>query len=126
MSSGHAELARSLYNVDWAAVGARGRGLARASEVLAPTVKAKMSPEVGDRVLVGVSDFAVFVEALEEDFSEFLYDAEEIVENGSGDVSITGVIRARGRRSKMPLSAPFKHTWSFEDDRAVSIEASIG
>lgn len=117
---------RTLYSIDWTGVNTRAQGLAAAAEVMAEDIQARISPEVGDRVLNGLSEFAVFVEGLEEDFSEFRYDLESVEDNGAGEVVVTGVIRARGRRSKMPLSAPFIHTWTFRDGRGVSVEAHIG
>jgi ketosteroid isomerase-like protein len=76
-------------------------------------------------VLDGVRDFATFVEGLEEDFSEFRYDVQALEETAAGEIVLTGVIHARGRHSRMPLSAPFSHTWSFADGRAVRVEASL-
>ena len=125
MPSSDAELIRTIYGIDWTAVEARTRGLAEAAELMSPDVKARISPEVGDRVLDGIGDFATFVEGLEEDFSEFRYDVQAAEETAPGEVVLTGVIHARGRRSRMPLSAPFQHTWSFIDGRAVRVEASM-
>ena len=125
MPSTDAELIRTIYGIDWTAVEARARGLAAAAEMLSPDVKARISPEVGDRVLDGVGDFATFVEGLEEDFSEFRYDVDAVEEPSPGEIVLTGVIHARGRHSRMPLSAPFTHVWSFVDGRAVSVEASL-
>ena len=122
---GDADRLRSLYGIDWTAVGPRAEGLATAAEVMAPDVQARISPEIGDRVLHGVRDFAVFVEGLEEDFSEFRYEAEQIEETGPGEFLVTGVVRARGRRSKMPLGGPFSHSWTFSDGRVVSVEARL-
>lgn len=120
------ERIRSLYSIDWTAVDARTRGLAAAAEVMAADIQARISPEVGDRVLSGLGEFAIFVEGLEEDFSEFKYELENVEENEGGELVVTGVIRARGRHSKMPLSAPFTHAWTFRDGRGVSVEAHIG
>jgi hypothetical protein len=125
MPSSDAERIRTIYGIDWTAVDARARGLAAAGELLSPEVKARISPEVGDRVLDGIADFATFVEGLEEDFSEFRYDVESAEDVAPGEVVVTGVIRARGRHSRMPLSAPFTHSWSFVDGRAVSVQASL-
>jgi ketosteroid isomerase-like protein len=116
---------RAVYNIDWTAVGARNQGLNAAAEIMAPDVKAQISPEVGDRVLDGVGDFATFIEGLEEDFSEFRYVANEVAETGQGDYVVTGVIHARGRQSNMPLSAPFRHEWTFRDGRAQRVEATM-
>lgn len=125
MASSDAERIRTIYGIDWTAVDARARGLAAAAELMSPDVKARISPEVGDRVLDGIADFATFVEGLEEDFSEFRYDVEAAEETAPGEVVLTGVIHARGRHSRMPLSAPFTHSWSFADGRAVRVEASL-
>jgi len=125
MPSSDAELIRTIYGIDWTAVDARARGLAAAAEIMSPEVTARISPEVGDRVLEGIGDFATFVEGLEEDFSEFRYDVEAVEETASGEIVLTGVIHARGRHSRMPLSAPFSHAWSFVDGQAVRVQASL-
>lgn len=125
MAESNAELIRGLYGFNWAAVDDRGRGLAAAGEVMAPQVEARVSPEVGDRTLHGLEGFAVFVEGLEEDFSEFRYQAEEIEEVSPDQVMVTGQIQARGRRSNMPLTAPFGHLWTLRDGRALRVEARV-
>jgi ketosteroid isomerase-like protein len=125
MAESNAELIRGLYGFNWAAVDDRGRGLAAAGEVMAPQVEARVSPEVGDRTLHGLEGFAVFVEGLEEDFSEFRYQAEEIDEISPDQVMVTGQIQARGRRSNMPLTAPFGHLWTLRDGRALRVEARV-
>jgi len=125
MTSSDAELIRTIYGIDWTAVDARARGLAAAAEVMSPDVTARISPEVGDRVLEGVGGFATFVEGLEEDFSEFRYDVDAVAETAAGEIILTGVIHARGRHSRMPLSSPFSHSWTFVDGRAVRVEASL-
>jgi ketosteroid isomerase-like protein len=125
MAPGNVDLIRGLYGFNWAAVDDRGRGLAAAGEVMAPDVQARISPEIGDRTLHGLEGFAVFVEGLEEDFSEFRYQAEEFKELSAEQLVVTGHIRARGRRSKMPLSAPFGHLWTLRDGKAVRVEAHL-
>jgi ketosteroid isomerase-like protein len=125
MAESNAELIRGLYGFNWAAVDDRGRGLVAAGEVMAPHVEARVSPEVGDRTLLGLEGFAVFVEGLEEDFSEFRYQAEEIDEVSPDQVMVTGQIQARGRRSNMPLTAPFGHLWTLRDGRALRVEARV-
>jgi SnoaL-like domain len=116
---------RGLYGIDWTAVEPRRQGLTAAAEVMAPDVKAHISPEVGDRVLDGLSGFATFVQGLEADFSEFRYVAHEVAEAAPGEYVVTGVIQARGRQSKMPLSAPFRHEWTFRDGAAQRVEAGL-
>jgi ketosteroid isomerase-like protein len=125
MPPGNADLIRGVYGFNWAAVDDRGRGLAAAAEVMAPDVQARISPEIGDRTLHGVEGFAVFVEGLEEDFSEFRYQAEEFEVLSAEQLLVTGHIRARGRRSNMPLSAPFGHVWTLREGKAVKVEAHL-
>jgi ketosteroid isomerase-like protein len=125
MTERNASLIRGLYGFNWAAVDDRGRGLAAARGVMAPDVQARVSPEVGDRTLHGLEGFAVFVEGLEEDFSEFRYQADTIEEVSPDEVLVTGHIDARGRRSNMPLTAPFAHIWTLRDERVVSVEARV-
>ena len=125
MAERNADLIRGLYGFNWAAVGDRGRGLAAAGKLMAPDVEARVSPEVGDRTLHGLEGFAMFVEGLEEDFSEFRYHAEEVDEISPGQVLVTGRIQARGRRSNMPLTAPFGHLWTVRDGRATRVEARV-
>jgi len=125
MARSNSELVGSLYGLNWVAVGERERGLAAAAAVMAADMEARMSPEVADRILYGIGDFAVFVQGLEEDFSEFRYDGERFEEVAPGQVLVTGHIRARGRRSNMPLTAPFGHLWELRDGKAVRIEARL-
>ena len=125
MSTTNMDLIRNLYGFDWVAVADRDRGLAATAAALAPDVEAHISPEVGDRTLHGVEEFTIFVAGLEEDFSHFHYEAEEITEPAPDQVQVTGRIRARGRRSNMPLTVPFAHTWTLRDGKAVSVEAHL-
>jgi ketosteroid isomerase-like protein len=123
MAEPNPDLIRRVYGFNWAAVDDRARGLAAAGEVMAPDVQARVSPEVGDRTLHGLGGFAVFVEGLEEDFSEFRYQAENFEEVSPEQVLVTGHIQARGRTSNMPLTAPFVHLWTLRDGRAVGVES---
>jgi ketosteroid isomerase-like protein len=125
MPGDNVDLIRGVYGFNWAAVDDRGRGLAATREVMAPEVEARVSPEVGDRTLQGVEGFAVFVEGLEEDFSEFRYEAEEFEEVSPEQLVVMGHIRARGRRSRMPLTAPFVHRWTLRQGKAVRVEARL-
>jgi ketosteroid isomerase-like protein len=126
MAERNVDVIRGVYGFNWAAVDDRRRGLAAASEVMAPEVEARISPEVGDRTLRGLEGFAVFVEGLEEDFSEFRYQPEKFDEISSEQLMVTGRIQARGRRSNMPLTAPFGHLWTLRDGKAVKVEARLG
>jgi hypothetical protein len=125
VAPGNADLIRSVYNIDWIDVTQRERGFSAAAEVIVPETKARVSPEVADRTLLGLGDFAVFIQGLEQDFSEFRYDADEFAEPVRDVVVVTGHIRVRGRMSRMPLTAPFGHVWRLRDGRAMSIEAHL-
>jgi ketosteroid isomerase-like protein len=125
MARSNAELVRDLYGYNWVAVDERERGLAAAAGIMAEEIEARISPEVADRTLHGIGDFAVFVQGLEEDFSEFRYDGERFEEVAPARVMVTGHIRARGRRSNMPLTAPFGHLWEMRDGKAVRVEARL-
>ena len=126
MPADNADLIRGVYGFNWAAVAEREKGLAAARAVMAHDVEAHMSPEIGERTLRGVDGFAVFVQGLEEDFSEFRYQAERFEELSPGELAVNGVIVARGRTSNMPLSAPFRHVWTVRDGRATQVEAKLG
>jgi ketosteroid isomerase-like protein len=117
----NAELVRAVYGFNWAAVAERKEGLAASATLLAADAEARVSSDVGERTLRGVDGFAVFVLGLEQDFSEFRYEAEDFAEPAADRVVVTGTIRARGRASKMPLSAPFAHIWTMNGGRAVSV-----
>jgi ketosteroid isomerase-like protein len=123
MPDSNADLIRGVYGFNWAAVDERERGMAAAREVVASDVQARVSPEVGDRTLHRLEGFAIFVEGLEEDFSEFRYEAEKFEDLSTEELLVTGHIRARGRRSNMPLGASFSHLWTLRDGKAVKVEA---
>jgi SnoaL-like domain len=125
MADGNVDLIRGVYGFNWAAVDERQRGLAAAREVMASDLQSHVSPEVGDRTLHGLEGFEIFVEGAEDDFSEFRYEAEEFEELPPEQIVVRGHIRARGRRSNVPLSAPFGHVWTLRDGKAVRVEARI-
>jgi ketosteroid isomerase-like protein len=125
MAEGNVDLIRGLYGFNWASVDERERGLAAARAVMAPDVQARVSPEVGDRTLLGLEGFAVFVEGLQQDFSEFRYQAEAVDEVSPEQVLVSGHIQARGRSSNMPLTAPFGHLWTLRDGSAIRVEPRV-
>jgi hypothetical protein len=125
MPDGNVDLIRGLYGFNWADIDERERGLEVSRGATSADVQARVSPEVGDRTLHGLEGFAVFVEGLEEDFSDFRYEAERIEELSDEQVLVAGHIQARGRRSNMPLSAPFGHVWTVRQGKAVKVEARL-
>jgi hypothetical protein len=126
MAENNLELVRGLYGFNWVGIREREEGLRASAEVLAADVEARISPEVADRTLHGIGDFTIFIQSLEADFSEFVYDAEEFGEPTPGEVLVRGRIRVRGRSSKFPLTVPFRHLWTLRDGQAVKIEAHLG
>jgi ketosteroid isomerase-like protein len=119
----HADLIRRIYGFDWATVGGRRVGFAELRDVVAPDFESRLSHELGDRVLTGVNGLEVFVEALEQDFSEFHYDGDEFVEIGDGGVLVLGRIFAKARATGMPLYGEFGHIWTVRDGLAARVEA---
>ena len=119
----HADLIRRIYGFDWATVGSRREGFAELRDVVAPDFESRLSHELGDRVLTGVAGLEVFVEALEQDFSEFHYDGDEFVEIGDDGVLVLGRIFAKARATGMPLSGEFGHIWTVRDGLAARVEA---
>jgi ketosteroid isomerase-like protein len=91
--------------------------------MVTPEFESRLSPELGERILAGVQGLEMFVEAIEQDFSEFQYDADEIEEIGEQEVLVLGRISARARATGMPLSGEFGHIWTVRDGRAASVEA---
>jgi len=119
----HADLIRSIYGFDWATVGSRREGFAELREVVAPDFESRLSHELGNRVLTGVGGLEMFVGALEQDFSEFHYDADEFVEVSDDGVLVLGRIFAKARATGMPLSGEFGHIWTVRDGLAARVEA---
>src|SRR5918996_3343213 len=118
------ELIRRIYGFDWAAVGTRTRDFDRLRELVADDFQSRMSDEVGGRT-VGVDGLALFVEALEQDFSEFHYEAEEFIPGDGDKVVVAGRIHCVGRASKVPLSQEFGHVWTIADGTPTHVEAHM-
>jgi ketosteroid isomerase-like protein len=119
----HADLIRRIYGFDWATVGSRRVGFAELRDVVAPDFESRLSHELGDRVLTGVGGLEVFVEALEQDFSEFHYDGDEFLEVGDDGVLVLGQIFAKARATGMPLYGEFGHIWTVRDGLAARVVA---
>jgi ketosteroid isomerase-like protein len=117
------DLIRSIYGFDWATVGSRRRGFTELRELVAPDFESRLSHELGDRVLSGVEGLEMFVEALQQDFSEFHYDADDFLEVGDHGVLVLGRIFAKARATGMPLYGEFGHIWTVRDGLAARVEA---
>jgi ketosteroid isomerase-like protein len=117
------DLIRRIYGFNWAAIRSRREGFAELSGLVTPEFESQLSPELGERVLPGVRGLEMFVEAVEQDFSEFNYDADEIEEFGEDQVLVLGRILARARATGMPLSGEFGHIWTARDGLASRVEA---
>ena len=116
-----AELIRRIYGFDW--VRSRREGFGELGSLVTEDFDSQLSPELGERVLSGVQGLEMFVEAVEQDFSEFRYDADEVEEIGDERVLVLGRITARARATGMPLSGEFGHIWTVRDGRAAHVEA---
>ncbi len=118
-----AELIRRIYGFDWATVRSRREGFGELGSLVTEDFDSQLSSELGERVLSGVQGLEMFVEAGEQDFSEFRYDADEVEEIGDDRVLVLGRIAARARATGMPLAGEFGHIWTVRDGRAAHVEA---
>jgi hypothetical protein len=125
MDSPNLGIARELYGFNWAAVSGRERGLGMMAEVVDPEFEAHLSPELGGRVVRGIDELRQFGYALEEDFAELIYDAEDLRESGRDQVVVLGTIHGRGRVSGMPVRGQFGHVWTFAGGRPRTIHAFL-
>ena len=123
MGEGDLELVRRIYGFDWVGVGSRRAGFGELVGLVSSGFQSRLSPELGERLVEGVEGLAEFSQALEEDFSEFRYEADEFVQAAGGRVVVLGTIRATGRLSRMPLGGEFGHVWTIEDGRAAGVSA---
>lgn len=118
-----AELIRRIYGFDWATVRTRRQGFDELSSLVTDDFDSQLSPELGERVLSGVRGLELFVEAIEQDFSQFRYDADEVEEIGDDRVLVLGRMFVRARATGMPLSGDFGHIWTVRNGRAAHVEA---
>jgi hypothetical protein len=118
------EALRRIYDFDWAGVGTRSGGFERLRAFVSDDFRSRMSDELGGRT-VGIDALAVFVEALEQDFSEFHYLGEEYLPAGDDRVVVAGRITCVGRASKVPLSQEFGHVWTLDGKHATRMEAHM-
>jgi ketosteroid isomerase-like protein len=116
-------LIRRMYGFDWAGIRSRRQGFDELRAMVSPDFESQLSPELGERVLAGVKGLEMFVEAVEQDFREFHYDAEQLEEIGDDQVLVLGRIFARARATGMPLFGEFGHIWTVRDGLATRVEA---
>jgi ketosteroid isomerase-like protein len=117
------DLIRRMYGFDWAGIRSRRQGFDELRAMVSPDFESQLSPELGERVLTGVKGLEMFVEAVEQDFREFHYDAEQLEEIGDDQVLVLGRIFARARATGMPLVGEFGHIWTVRDGLATRVEA---
>jgi hypothetical protein len=123
MGESDVDLVRRIYGFDWAAVGSRREGFSKLATLVTEDFTSQLSPELGERVVEGVRGLQEFTLALESDFSEFRYDADEFTPARDGKVIVLGTIHASARASRMPLTGDFGHVWIIRDGRAASVIA---
>jgi ketosteroid isomerase-like protein len=117
------DLIRRIYGFNWAGIRSRREGFSELRGLVTEDFDSRLSPELGERVLSGVQDLEMFVEAVEQDFSEFRYDADEFEEIGDDRVLVFGRIFARARATGMPLSGEFGHIWTVRHGLAAHVQA---
>ena len=125
MQSSNLAIARELYGFNWAAVAGRERGLGRMAKMVHAEFEAHLSPEIGGRVVHGIAELRQFGYALEEDFAELRYDAEDFRELRNGRILVLGMIHGRGRASGMPVKGEFGHVWTFASGRPRTVRAFL-
>jgi ketosteroid isomerase-like protein len=117
------DLIRRMYGFDWAGIRSRREGFDELRAMVSPDFESQLSPELGERVLAGVQGLEMFVEAVEQDFREFQYHADQLEEIGDDQVLVLGRIFARARATGMPLFGEFAHIWTVRDGLATRVEA---
>jgi ketosteroid isomerase-like protein len=117
------ELLERIYGLNWASLGTREEAFAGLAELVSEDFELKLSAEIGDRVIHGMGELRVFAQALEEDFQDCVYTADEIAEGTDGRVVVSGRIEARGRTSNLPLAGEFGHVWLLENGVGRRVES---
>jgi ketosteroid isomerase-like protein len=114
---------KRLYGRNWAGL-EREQAFAAAAELFDPDIEYRLDPENWDRTLHGLDGVRVFVEGVEQDFSELRHEAERFTEIGDS-VVVLGMLYGRGRLSGVPLRSPFGHVWTFRDGKAIRLEGYL-
>jgi ketosteroid isomerase-like protein len=124
MAEPNIELVRDIYPFNWAAMGARERGLAVFSQVLAPGFELTLHLERAGGVRHGMDGLRIFFEAVEQDFDQLLHAPGRFIDTGE-QVVVLGELFARGRTSGLALEWPFGHVWTIGDAGATRLEAYL-
>jgi ketosteroid isomerase-like protein len=117
------EFLNRIYGFNWANLGGREKAFDALAEAVVGEFELRLSPEIGERTISGLIELKAFADALEQDFEECSYEAEEFVQGTDDRVMVSGSIFARGRSSRLPLSGLFAHVWTVRDGKAVSSES---
>jgi ketosteroid isomerase-like protein len=117
------DLVRRIYGFDWVGIRSRSEGFDELRGLVAEDFDSQLTPELGQKVLSGVQGLEMFVEAVEQDFSEFRYDADEFDELGEDRVLVLGKMFVRARATGIPLSGDFGHIWTVRDGLASHVTA---
>src|SRR6187399_2493277 len=102
-----ADLVRRIYGFDWVGIRSRSEGFDELRGLVTEDFDSQLSHELGEKTLSGVQGLEMFNEAVEQDFSEFRYDADEFEELGDNKVLVLGKMFVRARATGMPLWGDF-------------------
>jgi hypothetical protein len=117
------DLVQRIYGFDWVGIRSRSEGFGELRSLVAEDFDSQLSPELGEKTLSGVQGLEMFNEAVEQDFSEFRYDADEFEEIGDNRVLVLGKMFVRARATGMPLWGDFGHIWTVRDGLASHVVA---
>ena len=124
MGEASTKLVEQLYGFDWIGLVSREQGVELLEGLMDSDFSARVSPEVGDRELRGVDGLINFIDALERDFEEFRYVADEIADAPGGRVVVRGDRRPWSREQDA-VDQRFGHVWSVHEDRVLRVEAFL-
>lgn len=119
------ELLHQVYGFNWASVTGRETGLSALLALAHEDFESRLSEEIGGRTVRGLEQLRDFGYALEQDFEELTYEANEIREAPDGRVLVIGRIYGRGRASGLPLAGEFGHVWSLHEGRVMKVDAYL-
>jgi ketosteroid isomerase-like protein len=117
------EFMKRIYGFNWAHLGGREQAFDALAQAVVAEFELRLSPEIGERTISGLTELKAFADAIEQDFEECSYEAEEFVQGTDDRVMVSGSIFARGRISRLPLSGRFAHVWTVRDGKAVRSES---